>query len=379
MTLTRFILRHLRYRLHRHLLMALVTAVSAATISGSLRLGASVRQALKSLALERLGRIACAVESSAAPFGISLAERLKKKLSDTSSSLAVSALLRLEGAAQSESGHTCAATLYGIKPEEFRAFFADAATSAQRQAEQALALIKGEKAVVNDALANALCLKIGDHIAIALPNRVFAPARTIFGKRRASDTVRHVRLAIAAIIPVAGPGRFSLSAAPEAPRLVLADREWLANQISWEEQANLLLVGSSRGNGEHRRSAAAVKKALGEVIALEDVGLKAARLANDKTLIVLPKNSFILPEELLTASRRWPALPEPVCAYLANEIALANHGASAPYSVILGLTNKTISAECGLELAAGEALVNQWLAKDLGCKLGDLIRLAYYV
>ena len=90
----------------------------------------------------------------------------------------------------------------------------------------------------------------------------------------------------------------------------------------------------------------------------------------------------------IEAARSIGATASRVQTYLANEIALESAAKSIPYSVVSAVEPDSASSPDGLPLVDGplaaelgprDILLNEWAASDLGAKIGDRIRVTYYV
>ena len=96
---------------------------------------------------------------------------------------------------------------------------------------------------------------------------------------------------------------------------------------------------------------------------LEDVGL---RLANG----FVSHESMMLDDRTVSAVRRIDPQAQPAYTYLANSIRA--NGREIPYSVVTAMDLPQLTGD-------GEIVLNEWAARDLQVKPGELVELEYYL
>ena len=250
--------------------------------------------------------------------------------------------------------------------------------------------------VLNRALAEELGAKVGDDVLLRLPNRSLVPTETPLG--RPDETALSIRLTVSRILPMEGRGRFGLKPDQYVPRNAFVPLRALQRAMERPGRINTILVaGRSQATGfDTVRQGLVLAELTASSVRLEDYDLRIrvadaagyAALETDRLLIEPPVETAVLQA---AASLQAPVLP--ILTYLANTIAVVREGepagpvAGIPYSTIAALNPEdanflpaAVLASGGVldELAADEILLNQWAASDLGAKVGDRIRVAYY-
>jgi ABC-type lipoprotein release transport system permease subunit len=375
MSLVRLILASLAYHWRIHAAVACGVAVAAAVLTGALLVGDSMRGSLRGLTLDRLGRIDQAVVAESL-FRAELAEEWSREPALASRNIAVAPaiLLRvsLENVSRDPSQRANQVNLIGCD----RRFWAlgDAAPPPLDAREIAL----------NASVAESLGASVGDHLIIRLPRLGAIPAENPLGRR--TDTVDSYRVQVAAIVPDAGLGRFSLRASQRTAANAFVPLDWLQDRLQRPGGANALFVAAPTPEP----LAAAVETEVAEALRpkLADYGIHAAKTKRDYLNLTTDRMVFDAGAEraVLHALEAQHTTPlQPVITYLANSIALGNR--AIPYSTIAGVDfveqpplGPMLAADGKplAPLAGGEIALNSWAADDLGAKIGDTIRIAYF-
>ena len=154
-------------------------------------------------------------------------------------------------------------------------------------------------------------------------------------------------------VTVAGvnDNRFSLQNTPQATMNVIADRDWLAQQLDITGKANLLICD----------------KVIAEIDRhwqLSDAQLTWEKREDGRNQ--LASSRVFIDKPIVDALKDLPG--ERVLTYFVNTIA---HGdRQAPYSMVAAIDNG---------LSDNQIAINAWLAQDLGAKVGDEIVLTYFI
>ncbi len=404
LSLFSIIIATLRHRRAVTIAVAIGVATATAVITGALLVGDSMRGSLRSLTVERLGRI----ETILAPGQFFPIESVD--LSAQSSEVKPVSVILFPGgsvetkvAEQDDSARQSTAPASGstsnppITPRIRRVggvqivgvdeSFWDLDLSDVRPRE-----LPGENSVVlNASAAEELGVGVGDEVTLRLPVETAVPADSPLGKRDIQSEGLP-RMKVASIVPDRGLGRFSLAASQMSPKTVFASREVVAEVLDREGQANAMLF-----DVEIESDAIALN--------LEALGwkLKRVQIGDVVDYISLTSDSLLLPEEAV--QRIIAALPDgeatPVMTYLANAIeplvanaieplAAAdtssdlNEQPIVPYSTIAAIDS---GATLGLDYALpadtardGEIpiVLNDWAAAKLKVSVGSPVRVFYY-
>jgi len=340
-----FVLRSIVFYWRRNVGLFLTAVVSAAVLAGALLVGDSVRYSLARIVDLRLGRTEVALVSSQRFFTVALADRISKKLDAD-----VASVMQLAGMAGNSDG---AKRINQVQVLGVDKRFFDIAGAADPFAESK------EGIVVNQQVAEKLGVKTGNEILL----RIGKPGQMSREAGLVPDTDLTVvyRGKVVKVIGADDFGRFSLRGDQIAPYNVFVPLAWIGEKIEKKGLCNTLLVG---GDGVTVLKADA---ALKETVSLNDVGLEISEVAASDEIQIQSRRVFIdnfLSEDLLSIEGAKGHL-----TYFVNEI--RSDKKVTPYSMVTAVEMDGV--------AAGEIVINKWLANDIGAKAGDTVELEYYV
>ena len=385
--------RSLRHYWRGHVAVALGAAVAAAVLTGALLVGDSLRGSLRAAALERLGGVTHAVQSSSF-LREQLAADLDASLSPSLSAPDNTALPPSSPPQKCSAGPPCPARLpFGSKnvghggptlrvsgprgvlrrtaregagggsdrrpsdlhpaplPSErglpsgqfvplilLRGTASNPATHASASGVQVLGVderfgITG--VALNAALAEDIGLRAGDDVLIRVGKPAVHSPEMLFGRR--DETTLTLRLTVDHIVPLHGLGLFSLTPGQTTPRNAYVPLATLQRALGRPGRVNTLLVRTS----DTGRDETALVQALCQSSAtLADYGLKL-RTSETHDYVALESDAFLLVPPVESAARAAAealgAAPTAILAYLANTIASGfDHEprAAIPYSVV---------------------------------------------
>jgi len=266
MTLLRLALRSLTYHWRMNLAVALGVAAGTAVLTGALLVGDSMRESLRRLTLERLGRVDFALTADrffrqdlAGELGVGPGFR-------EHFAAAVPAILvraSLENPASDPARRANQVNLIGCDERFWQLGFGRPAK------------LPGDREIVlNGQVAELLEAKPGDTVVLRLPQPGSIPADSPLGRKQ--GTVTSSRLTVAGVIPAEGLGRFTLRPSQQRPRNVYVPLRWLADRLDRAGRANALLAaGTSAGEAPPPAAAEALKRAFRPK--LGDYGLRLER------------------------------------------------------------------------------------------------------
>lgn len=344
------ILRSLKYFWRIHLAVIAGAAVTTAVLTGALLVGDSVRGSLRSLVLERLGKIDYALVSEKF-FREDLAHDLNAVPAITSSATAV---------AQNTGARATNITVHGID-SRMNAFY-DANTIPGMLTKPAGQIF--QSVVITQALQKELGVKLGDTLLLTLQKPGDIHPETVLGDRDISNVVRKLRLIVRGIISERGPGGLTLRPHQTSPQNAFVDLKVLQRSLESSNKVNTLYVSSSDSK--------ALEIALSNAFKFSDSGLRT-RIANQE--IILESSEIILDPRLTAkakqAAYKLGAQSNEVFTYLANTI--RDKDRVVPYSTITAIESTGIP-----KISDDQILLNEWTAKDLQAKQGDEIEITYY-
>jgi ABC-type lipoprotein release transport system permease subunit len=369
--------RNLRHYWRTNLAVALGCAIAVAALIGSLLVGDSVRGSLRDLAIERLGRVAYAVESPAFFREQLAADLLAQLQAKGAADFAVPAILTTGTAKPADGGAVVnRVSVIGVPPE-----FSNIAAEPFGPPPQ------DRRIVINSTLAADLGISRGDAILLTVGRKQDAPADSIFMRRSRAQTTRTLRLVIGRVIPSRGIGAFGLGQEPAPPRNLYVSLDWLQAQLKQPGKANTILLGRRAAQAAVQDRAEALADALAASCRPADCGLRLrpnpefGYLALQSDLIVLPP-AAVARAERIAAELGMSCRPSSVYLMTTLERRVPKtHGPEIHYGLVAGLDPRAapagplpmVGGGAPPALGKNDILLNAWAAEDLGARVGDSI------
>jgi len=389
MSLWRLVQQSLRHHWRVSFSVALGVAAATAVLVGALLVGDSVRESLRRLTLERLGKIDEILVSDRF-FRQELVQELSSQEEfQRTFSQAAPAILFPQGTIEVTGGGGRAT---GILIVGCEASFWDFGEGLRPQRLPGL-----DEIVLNQALADDLHAATESDVVLRLPKGNQVPADSPLAQK--SDRIRSLPgLKVVDVIPARGLGRFSLRASQSIPLVAFVSLETLQSALEQEGRINSILVSLQQHvSPDDREASATLARAFRP--ALEDFGLSLKRVtrrfpedAAGKTLydyFSVTSDRMILSPEMEAAVRQAfaPFGGQGVMTYLANTIAKEGAVPDGPisYSMVTGIDAGEGFRLLDLEgqaispLADDEIILNRWSAEDQQAQPGDRIRLDYFL
>lgn len=371
------IFKNLRYFRSATLAIGLGVATAAAVITGALLVGDSMQASLRKLALARLSGVQ--VMAGGTRF-------FRENLSPDQPNRPHAPLIQASAsAAHAESRRRSnRVTVYGVDGRFWKLVAPGRLTPPE---------LGDRQVAVSARLAQELGAKVGDELLIRLGRHQDIPIEVLLGRRDATTTT--LRRRIVRILTDDGPGGFSLRPTQAPPRNVFVDLRTMQRTLKKPFQANTILYGPAQQAIAESSLAESVAAELATRLSLDDLGLTLrvneslgyAALEND-SLLIAPG----FEQAAAAAGRELGVRPVAVLTYLANEISLESSGAPSnttaaiPYSTVSAV-DPVLFAQWhraspprvpSVALSAGEIVLTNWAADDLGAKPGDRITLTYW-
>jgi len=354
MSLWRLAARSICFYWRTNLAVLLAVVVATAVLTGALAVGDSVRYTLKKTLQARLGEVEFAILPQGRFFRAALADDLEQQLGGT-----VVPALQVSGIITNEDGsrRVNRAQVLGVTDK----FYA----VGSGQSPFGKAAIEG--IVLSEAVARRLGVAAGNEVVL----RVEKPGLMPRDVPLASDKDRTVafRLKVRAIADDSTFGRFDLQANQALALNVFVPLPWLGAQIEQPDRANLLLAAHLKSG----ISADEVSMAVEKTWRLPDAGLELERLPQRDILELRSRRVFI-DESISAEAVKTGETGTGVLAYFVNEIRLGDK--AAPYSTVAALGDGRLLPA---NMRSDEIVVNQWLADDLGARIGDSVDITYYI
>jgi ABC-type antimicrobial peptide transport system permease subunit len=178
-----------------------------------------------------------------------------------------------------------------------------------------------------------------------------------------------LRVRVAAIATNAQFGAFSLASTQLAANNAFVPLSLLQRAIGLPKRVNTLLVGASEGAA---LTPTVANTALWNHWHLADAGLVLREYPTRQTLELSTENVFLDAPVAHAAQEAVPGA-QGVLTYFVNELKLRDR--ATPYSVVSALEGTVVPPD----MADNETLINEWLAEDLGARVGDTLTMKYYV
>ncbi|MBW2275948.1 MAG: ABC transporter permease [Deltaproteobacteria bacterium] len=376
-------LRSLRYYWRINLAVVAAAAVATAVLAGAVIVGDSMRASLRELTLDRLGRIDSALVSDGL-FRAQLADDLEGALDRLGRpSIAAPALMIQASAIHTETRALAGGiTLLGVDAR-FAAMFDGLEPTLDRLLDRS----EGQlfpSVVINHSLARELGAETGDSLLVSYEAASDIPRESLLGNQPDESTVAGLRLAVTAILPDRGPGRFRLAPNQQTTYNAYVSLDTLQRRLDRQGQANALFVGARAGAAPVEP--AQLAQSVGDQLRLDDLGLEFESIDN---MTRLSSRRFVLREHTVTQAlelfRDADIAAQPLLGYLANELRVGD--LSIPYSMLLGVDRSSdprldwITDLDGRPLPTpgeGEIVLSQWAADELEAGTGDHVALTYY-
>jgi putative ABC transport system permease protein len=354
MSLWRLAAKSLRYYWRASLSVFLAVVVAAGVLTGALVVGDSVQYTLRRAVEIRLGRATFAVLPQNRYFRSALADDISQR-----TGAPVAAVLQAPGMIANEEGsrRINQAIVLGVDESFFR-----------MEPKAPGGTVSGDAVVLSRAAAAQLDVTSGDEVLLRVEKPGWMPRDVPLAPD--TDRVVAVRLRVQAIADDSAFGRFDLKANQAAPLNVFVSRDWLAGQIDQAGRANMLLAAESA----KARTVGEIDQAMKECWALADGALELRRLREPNVLELRSRRVFI-EDSLADAATRLDANAVEVLAYFVNEIRSGDK--ATPYSMVAAIGGTSPVIVPGMR--SDQIVINQWLADDLGAKVGDALTLRYYV
>lgn len=349
MNLFRLIIRSLRHYFATNLATAAGIAVATAVICGALIIGDSLKQSLLRIVDTRLGETTHTITAGERIFTVDLAREMNGfDLLSAAPVLKSEAMVTVQGTAQ----RTGKVQVWGV----------DSLFKEVTGMDPGLPRLSPGEAIVSQNLAERMDLDTGDYFMMRVRATGPIPPNTPFVSDREQTVTRRVR--VSGIAGKDEAGHFNLQASQSAPYNLFVPLEWLNGIMGLDGMANLVVMRDGEDPAGNR-----IAGLVRQSWQLEDGGLKLEYQAGKDSWKISSGRVFI--DHYLSdgLSESFPG-GERALTYFVNGIEF--DGRETPYSFVTALDRP------GMELGRNEALINQWLAEDLGAVKGDTLHMRYF-
>ena len=357
-------------------------ATAVAVLAGALLVGDSVRDSLRDLVIQRLGKTSYVVNSNGF-VREQLATELQSDPAFESNGFAgVCPLIAIEGTVTHELSKRLASGIkvYGVD-ERFWNFHQRPRTTPPQNG----------KAFVSPTLAAELGSNPGDSLVLQIQKPSAIPLESLHSKKDALGEI--VRLSMGEVLSGEDLGEFSIQPQQAGVRALFVPLKVLQYELEIPGRVNLILV--SDANASSSDKTATLDSLLRQHIKLDDLGISVRQITqDDQPVISLEHESKVLAPPLASVAEQVAKdsslRSSPIFSYLANSIdagpeILRGLRIEIPYSLVTAVDEQdfnnllqTASAKT-LTSDLPPILLNDWAASDLGVHPGDQIYLSYYL
>ena len=363
--------RSLSYYWRTNLVVVIGVAIAVSVLAGALLIGASVRGSLRDLSARRLGKTDDVI-SGANFFREQLATDLEQNSQPGSSKITDTCpLIVLDGVVVHEPSKRRASSVkvYGVDKRFW-----------QFSGIESVVPPANRDVFLSASLASELGATSGDTLLLRMEKPSEIPVESLHGRRE--DPGKTLRLNAATVLGPDELGEFSLQPQQAGVRAVFVSLSQLQKDLGQEAKVNTVLVATDP-NLQVSEQSKSIAELLRSKAQLEDLGLNL-RVVNDRQSISLESDSKVISEPVANAAQKTAGKLSlqsvPVLSYLANGINIGER--STPYSLVTALDDDTLAklAKTSLEATPNPPIVfNEWIARDLNAKTGDLVSLEYYL
>ena len=370
MNLRRLSISGLSYYRGAHLAVLLGVLAGTAALTGALLVGDAVRGSLRAIGLDRLGRIDAALVTPRF-----FREEIAAAIAEPATQVCPAIILQGSCVQADTRAFSARVNVFGID-ERFASLALDPSSAVHPPAED-------RAVVLNAALAEDLHARTGDDVLLRIGKVGAIPADALLGRR--DDTTLTFRLRVSAVVPAEGTATFNLNPRQAPPRNAFVPLKTLQRALDQTERVNALLIAAPTTSTD------TLAARLSSRLTLADLGLRI-RMDEERGYLALESDSFLIApalEQRLRATATQLDLPsEAVLAYIANRISVdARPERVVPYSTVAALEQpETLrpsliapANSTGVALSPGQIILNEWTAEDLDARVGDRIRMEYYV
>jgi putative ABC transport system permease protein len=358
---TTLLARNLRHFRAANLAVVAGMAVATAVLTGALMVGDSVRGSLRDLAEQRLGFVDHAMISPRF-LDQSLAARLAQTSDFKQRFDSITPGISVRGGAARGDGK---ARIAGVQITALADHYP----------------VKEGESIINPTLAEALGGQVGA-IRFSLPAPEEAPRDAALARRSRNDTIATLTVDKSIVAEKGGfLDLFSLAATQRESPSAWVNLKSLQNELDRAEQVNLFVVAAKPAH-QSEDDAKALNHSLQQVATLADYGLELQKSADKFQTVIASKSTYFHPAIVAAAQKladQQKTTLIKVSVYLINTVAKQNQQPETQNPELHYAIAAGISDLGGTPLAPNEIAVNQWTADQMNLKIGDTLRLDYYL
>lgn len=346
----RYIFRSLIHYKKQHLAVFFATLISTAVLTGALIVGDSVSYSLENLVHKRLGKINYSLFSGDRFVRAELAKDIS-----TSLNIPCAALLKIEGVS--------------INPDNQKRISKTHIVGIDKDfwelSDIEIPNLKKDEIYISNNLAERLEIEVGQEILLRIRNADFVPIQAPFSSNENPSVA--VRVKVKKILEEDELARFSFRKTQTSPYNIFINREYLAEQLELENYANTIIISGNESINE-----GLLNDCLRKEWKLEDASLSLNKIEETNTYDLLSERVFI-DHSLTKKIDQINIKHENLLSYFVNSLKFEDK--ETPYSFVNASSGYLFNTKLGDK----EAIINSWLAEDLGIDIGDSLQLDYFI
>ncbi len=348
-SITRIVVRSLSFNRKRAIYLILIIGLLSSVITASLLTGFSVRQSLRKMAGEKLGKTGILVSSGPRFFSTGLSERVSN-----ASGLESTDFLEIKGYCSNfaTGKNALDVIFYGVS-DDFFSFHGSAGIK-----------IEPGTAAINEKLANQLEINPGDQIIITYKRLSTIPSSLPFAPDVEAGNSKV--LTVSRIITKEETGNFSLGISQLVPFNVFLDLQDITYEETGRTLVNRFILAPDKDMTINH-----LRDILEQSVSPEDIGLEVRQSPVTGNMEIISDRIFIDHDILEIVMSNFPGAG-PVITYLVNSLSF--NGMSAPYSFVSGLPGTLYP----IDTEPGTIYINKWLSADIGASAGDTVEMTWY-
>lgn len=376
MSFSRLVARSLTHFWRTNLAVILGVATAIAVLAGALLVGHSVRGSLADLVQRRLGATDAILAS---PMFVreGLAEDLVADPRFSQLFRGAVPIIVADGiVTEQESGRRAGGVkVYGVD-ERFWRFHGVNPVQ-----------IKDREAAVGSTVARELDSRVDTAILIRVQRPSDVPLESLHGRK--DDVGRTLRVTVRAVLDTSQLGEFSLEAQQGDAKAVFVPLDRLQEELEVGPRVNTILL-TGRTDQPPSDAPAIAAAILDDAIAPEDVGF-SVKISQDGHDIIIGSVAGLLDDRQIAAVNRISREKRlgastigsrEVLSYLANAMRIGDR--EVPYSLVTGLDLAIVAPQAALDWRDQNGqrtpiVLNDWAARDLSAKPGDVLSMDYYI
>ena len=325
-------------------------AITTAVICGALIIGDSLEKSLIKIVDYRLGNITHTITSGDRIFTQGFSERI-----NLNESFEATPVLKSEAIISIQGGTA--------KVEKVQVWGINNTFANVQSIDTSIFKIGESEAVISQNLSKQLQLKAGDVFLMNIKKTGPIPGNTPFVSEK--DQTITQRVTVKSVVGKDQLGQFNLKTSQTSPFNIFVNISWLNQIMDLNGKANMVLI-----KAEENFKVNNIKLSCQEAFVAEDINLVSEYNSENNQTILTSERVFIDGYAANSIKEKFPEANS-FLTYFVNSLGFNEN--ETPYSFVSAVENDKFN------LKFKETIINEWLAKDLNARIGDSIKMRYFV